>query len=48
MEVSALNLIRNTTTIPVPTVRAWGPAASNSLGLLSVKTIFTPALKAPL
>ncbi|KAJ5865667.1 hypothetical protein N7534_000220 [Penicillium rubens] len=33
MEVSALNLIRNTTTIPVPTVRAWGPAASNSLGL---------------
>ncbi|CAG8920394.1 unnamed protein product [Penicillium salamii] len=33
MEVSALNLIRSTTTIPTPTVRAWGPAASNTLGL---------------
>ncbi|KAF3006196.1 hypothetical protein E8E15_001415 [Penicillium rubens] len=33
MEVSVLNLIRNTTTISVPTVRAWGPAASNSLDL---------------
>ncbi|KAJ5531277.1 hypothetical protein N7527_004670 [Penicillium freii] len=33
MEVSALNLIRKTTTIPVPIVRAWGPAVSNSLGL---------------
>ncbi|KAJ5477831.1 hypothetical protein N7530_003340 [Penicillium desertorum] len=33
MEVSALNLIRNTTTVPVPIVRAWGPAASNRLGL---------------
>ena len=33
MEVSALNLIRSMTTIPVPRVRAWGPAASNTLGL---------------
>lgn len=33
MEVSALNLIRSTTAIPVPRVRAWGPAASNTLGL---------------
>ena len=33
IEVSALNIIHNTTTIPVPIVRAWGPAASNSLGL---------------
>ncbi|OQE06526.1 hypothetical protein PENVUL_c017G05713 [Penicillium vulpinum] len=33
IEVSALNIIRNRTTIPVPTVQAWGPAASNKLGL---------------
>lgn len=33
MEVTALNLIRNKTTIPVPRVQAWGVAASNSLGL---------------
>jgi aminoglycoside phosphotransferase (APT) family kinase protein len=33
MEVSALNLIHNRTTIPVPRVQAWGPAASNLLGL---------------
>ncbi|KAJ5496260.1 hypothetical protein N7463_008247 [Penicillium fimorum] len=33
MEVTALNLIRNSTTIPVPRFHAWGPAASNSLGL---------------
>lgn len=33
MEVSALNLIRETTTIPVPIVRAWGMADSNVLGL---------------
>lgn len=33
MEVMALNLIRNRTTIPVPRVQAWGPAASNPLGL---------------
>ncbi|CAG7922453.1 unnamed protein product [Penicillium olsonii] len=33
MEVSALNIIRDTTTIPVPKVRAWGYAASNGLGL---------------
>lgn len=33
MEVTALNLIRDRTTIPVPKVRAWGPAASNPLGL---------------
>lgn len=33
MEVSALGLIRDRTTIPVPTVQAWGPATSNPLGL---------------
>lgn len=33
MEVAALKLIRNKTTIPVPRVHAWGPAASNVLGL---------------
>ncbi len=33
MEVSALNIIRNKTTIPVPRVWAWGVAASNPLGL---------------
>jgi hypothetical protein len=33
MEVTALSLIRNRTTIPVPRVQAWGPAASNLLGL---------------
>jgi len=33
MEVTALNLIRDRTTIPVPKVHAWGFAASNSLGL---------------
>lgn len=33
MEVSALYLIRDRTTIPVPAVHAWGPAASNPLGL---------------
>jgi aminoglycoside phosphotransferase (APT) family kinase protein len=33
MEVTALSLIRNRTTIPVPRVQAWGLAASNSLGL---------------
>ncbi|CAG7949020.1 unnamed protein product [Penicillium olsonii] len=33
MEVSALNIIHDTTTIPVPKVRAWGYASSNSLGL---------------
>lgn len=33
MEVSALKIIRNKTTIPVPVVHAWGPAASNRLGL---------------
>ncbi|RAK94954.1 phosphotransferase enzyme family protein [Aspergillus ibericus CBS 121593] len=33
MEVTALGLIRNRTTIPVPRVWAWGPAASNPLGL---------------
>ncbi|KAJ5797149.1 uncharacterized protein N7518_005689 [Penicillium psychrosexuale] len=33
MEVTALNLIRTSTGIPVPQVRAWGPAASNPLGL---------------
>ncbi|KAF9894734.1 hypothetical protein FE257_006624 [Aspergillus nanangensis] len=33
MEVTALGLIRERTTIPVPTVQAWGPASSNSLGL---------------
>lgn len=33
MEVTALSLIRNRTTIPVPRVQAWGLAASNPLGL---------------
>ncbi|KAK6814919.1 hypothetical protein RU639_009772 [Aspergillus parasiticus] len=33
MEVTALDLIRDRTTIPVPRVRAWGPAASNPLSL---------------
>ncbi|PWY95732.1 hypothetical protein BO94DRAFT_562367 [Aspergillus sclerotioniger CBS 115572] len=33
MEVTALDLIRHRTAIPVPRVRAWGPAASNPLGL---------------
>lgn len=33
MEVAALNLIGDRTSIPVPKVRAWGLAASNSLGL---------------
>ncbi|PYH79103.1 hypothetical protein BO82DRAFT_385341 [Aspergillus uvarum CBS 121591] len=33
MEVTALNLIHNRTTIPVPKVHAWGPATSNPLGL---------------
>jgi hypothetical protein len=32
-EVMALGLIREGTSIPVPNVRAWGPAASNPLGL---------------
>ena len=33
MEVTALDLLRNKTTIPVPRVHAWGSAANNSLGL---------------
>ncbi|OAT03176.1 uncharacterized protein BDCG_17964 [Blastomyces dermatitidis ER-3] len=33
MEVTALSLIRNKTTIPVPRVQAWGVAAGNPLGL---------------
>lgn len=33
MEVEALNLIRNTTTIPVPNVQAWGLAKDNPLHL---------------
>ncbi|KAL4985841.1 hypothetical protein BDW68DRAFT_164298 [Aspergillus falconensis] len=33
MEVTALNLIHNRTTIPVPRVQAWGAAATNPLGL---------------
>ncbi|PWY87426.1 phosphotransferase enzyme family protein [Aspergillus heteromorphus CBS 117.55] len=33
MEVMALRLLRNKTTIPVPGVQAWGPAFSNPLGL---------------
>ncbi|KAL2867736.1 aminoglycoside phosphotransferase family protein [Aspergillus lucknowensis] len=33
MEVAALGLIHNRTTIPVPIVHAWGPATSNPLGL---------------
>jgi aminoglycoside phosphotransferase (APT) family kinase protein len=33
MEVTAMNLIRTRTTVPVPSVQAWGPAATNPLGL---------------
>lgn len=33
MEVTALRLISDKTTIPVPRAQAWGPAASNTLGL---------------
>jgi aminoglycoside phosphotransferase (APT) family kinase protein len=33
MEVRALSLIRERTTIPVPEIQAWGSAADNSLGL---------------
>ncbi|KAL2827721.1 hypothetical protein BDW59DRAFT_179007 [Aspergillus cavernicola] len=33
MEVIALRLIHSRTTIPVPKVHAWGPAASNTLSL---------------
>ncbi|KAK3365064.1 hypothetical protein B0T24DRAFT_652230 [Lasiosphaeria ovina] len=33
MEVKALSFIREGTSIPVPNVQAWGPAASNPLGL---------------
>ncbi|RDW67225.1 phosphotransferase family protein [Aspergillus mulundensis] len=33
MEVTALNLIHDRTTIPVPKVQAWGSAATNPLGL---------------
>ncbi|KAL4742306.1 hypothetical protein BDV11DRAFT_202807 [Aspergillus similis] len=33
MEVTALKLIHNRTTVPVPKVQAWGPAATNLLGL---------------
>jgi hypothetical protein len=33
MEVTALRLLRNRTTIPVPRVQAWGTAANNALGL---------------
>ncbi len=33
MEVRALSLIRNSTTVPVPRVQAWGSAASNLLDL---------------
>ena len=33
MEVTALGLIHDRTTIPVPRVQAWGPASSNTLGL---------------
>lgn len=33
MEVTALTLIYDKTTIPVPRIRAWGSAASNLLGL---------------
>jgi hypothetical protein len=32
-EVEALSCIYNRTKIPVPRIQAWGPAASNSLGL---------------
>ncbi|XHG01533.1 hypothetical protein AWENTII_004911 [Aspergillus wentii] len=33
MEVMALRIIHDRTSIPVPRVQAWGPAASNPLGL---------------
>lgn len=33
MEVTGLDLIWDKTTVPVPRVQAWGPAASNTLGL---------------
>jgi len=33
MEVAAINLIRNKSTIPVPKVHAWGVAADNPLEL---------------
>lgn len=33
MEVAAISLIRNNSTIPVPKVHAWGVAAENRLGL---------------
>lgn len=33
MEVTALRFIHDRTTIPVPKVWTWGPAASNALGL---------------
>ncbi|EEP80975.1 predicted protein [Uncinocarpus reesii 1704] len=33
MEVATLDLIHKRTTVPVPRVHAWGPAASNRLGL---------------
>lgn len=33
MEVTAMTLTRDNTTIPVPKVHAWGPAANNPLGL---------------
>ena len=33
MEVTALDLVRNRTTIPVPRVHAWGSAALNPLAL---------------
>ncbi len=33
MEVAALRLIHESTTIPVPKIQGWGPAASNPLGL---------------
>lgn len=33
MEVAAMTLIRDKTTIPVPKVQAWGSAANNPLGL---------------
>lgn len=33
MEVAAMSLIRDKTTIPVPKVQAWGSAANNPLGL---------------
>lgn len=33
MEVAAINLIRKETTIPVPTIQAWGTSAQNPLAL---------------